>query len=97
MNENLKAVLYMLRHDPTVVAGFALVGVAGFLFFHVLLQMDRVGLRSNAFFVPSKNWVVPAQYLKVRKKYGWSAWPVYLLWPCLVGGVVCLVVGLFRL
>jgi hypothetical protein len=33
----------------------------------------------------------------VRRKYGWSPWPVYCLWPCLVGGIVCLVLGLFRL
>lgn len=97
MNENLNAVVYMLRHDPTVVAGFSLVGVAAVLFFHVLLQMDRAGLRSLSFFLPAKNWSVPVQYLKVRKQYGWSPWPVYLLWPCLLGGVACLVVGLFQL
>jgi hypothetical protein len=97
MNDTLKAVVYMLRHDPAVVAGFSLVGVAAILFFHVLLQMDRVALRSYTFLHPIKRWGIPGQYLKVRKQYGWPAWPVYLLWPCLVGGVACLVIGLFKL
>lgn len=47
--------------------------------------------------VLASNWTIPGEYLKVRRKYGWSPWPVYCLWPCLVGGIVCLVLGLFRL
>jgi MFS superfamily sulfate permease-like transporter len=37
------------------------------------------------------------QYLKVRSRHGWSPWPAYLLWPCLLAGVFSLVFGLFRL
>jgi len=101
MNDNLKMFLYMVRHDPAVVVGLALIGAASTLFFHVTLKLSRVGFRSYVVFKPplvlASNWAIPGEYLRVRRKYGWSPWPVYCLWPCLVGGIVCLVFGLFRL
>jgi hypothetical protein len=101
MNDNLKMFLYMVRHDPAVVVGLALIGAASTLFFHVTLKLSRVGFRSYVVFKPplvfASNWAIPGEYLKVRRKYGWSPWPVYCLWPCLVGGIVCLVFGSFRL
>lgn len=97
MNENLKMFLYMAGHNPAVVLGFGLIGVAGALWFHILLQLERVGLGSYAVFKFGGDWGIPVEYLKVRKKYGWPGWPVYFLGPCLVSGIVCLVVGLFRL
>jgi hypothetical protein len=33
------------------------------------------------------------QYLKVRAKHGWSAWPVYLLWAALISGLLLFIVG----
>jgi hypothetical protein len=36
------------------------------------------------------------EYLKVRSKYGWAAWPVYLLWATFAVGVALAVVGVFR-
>jgi hypothetical protein len=50
MDENLRMFVYMVRHDPAVVAGLGLIGVAGALWFHVLLQLERVGLGSYAVF-----------------------------------------------
>jgi hypothetical protein len=46
MNDNLKMFLYMVRHDPAVVVGLALIGAASTLFFHVTLKLSRVGFRS---------------------------------------------------
>jgi hypothetical protein len=88
----------MVGHYPAEVVGFALIGVAAGLFFHVQLQLGRVGSTSFTFFKHPfvSNWGAPAEYLRVRKQYGWSGWPVYCLWPCLLIGVVCLVFGLLR-
>ena len=33
-------------------------------------------------------------YLKVRTKYGWSVWPIYLLWSALISGLGLFIVGL---
>ena len=33
------------------------------------------------------------EYLKVRAKHGWSAWPVYLLWGTLVVGLLLFILG----
>ena len=97
MDDNLRMIVYMARHNPTVVVGLGLIGVAGALWFHVLLQLEKVGLGSYAIFKFGGNWGIPVEYLKVRKKFGWPAWPVYLLWTCGLVGVVCFVVGVSRL
>ena len=34
------------------------------------------------------------EYLKVRTRYGWSAWPIYLLWGALISGLGLFIVGL---
>ena len=36
-----------------------------------------------------------SEYLKVRSKYGWSGWPIYLLWSALISGLGLVIVGLF--
>jgi hypothetical protein len=97
VDENLRMFVYMVRHNPLVVVGLGLIGVAGALWFHALLQLERVGLGSSAVFKFGGNWGIPVEYLKVRRNFGWPAWPAYFLWPCFVVGVVCLVVGVFRL
>jgi hypothetical protein len=101
MDENLRMFLYMVRHDPAVVVGLALIGAASALFFHVAVKLSRVGFRSYVVFKPplilASNWAIPAQYLKLCRKHGWSPWPAYCLWPCLAVGILCLVFGLFRL
>jgi len=89
--------VYVVRHDPALVIGLGLIGVAGALWFQMLLELERVGLGSYAVWNFGGNWGIPVVYFNVRKKYGWPGWPVYSLWPCLVVGVVCFVVGAFRL
>jgi len=36
------------------------------------------------------------QYLKVRHKHGWPVWPVLVMWPCLILGVILMVAGLSK-
>jgi hypothetical protein len=33
------------------------------------------------------------EYLNIRKKYGWPAWPVYLIAPTLLLGIFFLILG----
>jgi hypothetical protein len=35
------------------------------------------------------------EYHKVRTKYGWPAWPVYLMWALYVLGIAFLITGFF--
>jgi hypothetical protein len=101
MSETLNMLAYMVQNDPAVVAGLALIGTASTLFFQVTLKLSRVGFSSYVVFKPPlvlvSNWAITGEYLKLRRQYGWSPWPVYCLWPCLVAGIACLVFGLFRL
>jgi hypothetical protein len=34
------------------------------------------------------------EYLKVRSMYGWSVWPIYLLWSALISGLGLFIAGL---
>lgn len=35
------------------------------------------------------------EYLKARSKYGWSVWPIYLLWSAFISGLGLVIVELF--
>jgi hypothetical protein len=98
MDETYHAIDYLLRHDPYVIGGLLLIGFASVLFVHIELKLVRADYNFN--WVKSltrSNWGIPGEYLRVRNKHGWSAWPVYLLWPSLFVGVAAFVFGLFRL
>jgi len=63
--------------------------------YYLYLRLRDIGYKKHIF-----NFLlvaVPVDYLRNRTKYGWSAWPAYLVWPLLVGGLVLLVIGVFRL
>jgi hypothetical protein len=97
MPENLRTIFYMTRHDPLAILGFLLLGTFGVLFVHIQFKMKSVGYKTYPTFSRPSDWGLPAKYLKVRSQHGWSAWPVYLLWPSLILGVGSLVIGLFLL
>jgi hypothetical protein len=98
---NFQQILYMVQHDPAVIAGLLLIGSAAVLFIHIQLKMIRAGYKTSyGFFgkpLSANGWDTPVRYLKVRAKHGWSPWPVYLLGPCVVLGIVVFVLGLLRL
>jgi hypothetical protein len=67
------------------------------LFVHIQFKMREVGYRTYPLFARPRDWGLPAEYLRIRKRRGWSPWPVYLMWPCLISGIVLLIVGVSRL
>ena len=97
MQNNIRDLLTVVRHDPLAVLGFLLVGAFSVLFIHVQFKMREVGYATNPFFARPYDWGLPAKYLKIREQHGWSPWPVYLMWLCLALGVAALVGGLFLL
>jgi predicted benzoate:H+ symporter BenE len=96
----MNPVVSMIGHDPMAVIGFVLIGASAVLAFHLHRKLLEVGLdTSNLFFrVPNTAvWTVPRAYLKARSKHGWSPWPAYAVWLCMVSGIALLIVGLSRL
>ncbi len=87
----------MAEHDPLVILGFLLIGAFVVFFFHVQFKMRETGLSAYAVFVSSQKFSLPTEYLKIRKQRGWSPWPAYLVWPCLLAGIVLLVIGVYRM
>jgi hypothetical protein len=97
MKETTNAITYMLQHDPWPVAGLLFLGAFAVLFAHVQFKMREIGYKTYPLFARPSDWGLPNRYLKVRSEHNWSAWPVYVMWPCLALGVFLLVLGLFRL
>jgi hypothetical protein len=97
VQDKLGMIWGMLRHDPAAVLGFVLIGVSGVFLLHIQFKMREVGWKTNPVFSRPQDWGWPVEYLKIRKKHGWSAWAAYLVWPCLIAGIVLLVFGLTRL
>ena len=94
--ENLSAIIYIAQRDALTILGVLLVGVYALSFVHIQNKMRGIGYKTHRVFGgPLRDWALPAEYLKIRRRHGWSAWPAYLLWPCLALGIVSLVVGLF--
>lgn len=84
----------MTQHDPLAVLGFSLIAAFSVLFIHIQFKMREIGYKTYPLFARPWDWGLPNQYLKVRAKYNWSPWPVYLMWPCLIAGIVALILGL---
>jgi hypothetical protein len=93
MNDNLRMIVYIVRHDPAVIAGFALVAISSTLLFHVQLKISRVGRPYMLF----RGFDALVECFKMRKQYRWPAWPAYCFCVCFPLGIASLVFGLFRL
>jgi hypothetical protein len=37
-----------------------------------------------------------SEYLRMKKRYGWSAWPVYVMWATLGLGIVLVIVAVSK-
>jgi hypothetical protein len=93
VDENLRMIVYMARHDPAVIAGFALIAFSGMLLFRIQMKFSQVGRPYMLF----RSLDAAVEYFKISKQYGWAQWPVYCFWFCLPLGIASLVFGLFRL
>ena len=87
-------ILYVVRHDPLPVLGFVLIGAGSVMWWHLHLAMVRAGYKTRMFQQLPNDIGLPGRYLKVGMRHGWSAWPAWLVWPCLLFGTVFLIAGL---
>jgi hypothetical protein len=74
-------------------SGMFLLAFSAAVHYYLYLRLRDIGYRKHIFLLIA----VPVDYLRNRAKYGWSAWPAYLVWLLLVGGLVLFVIGVFRL
>ena len=75
-----------------LMLGALLIGVAAVLDSFFRFRMERIGekwalLRGGAFEY--------SRYHKARKKQGWAAWPVYVMWVAVACGIALLIAGFF--
>jgi hypothetical protein len=76
-------------------SGIFLLAFFAAVHYSLYLRLRDIGYRKHIFNLLLV--AVPADYLRNRTKYGWSAWRAYLVWPLLVGGLALFVIAVFRL
>lgn len=89
----------MMRHDPALILGLLLEGASLVLYNHMKMNMVREGYKPEYSVLVSnpKTDTSLTEYLRLRSKHGWPAWPAYLTPCCFFIGVILLVFGLFHL
>jgi hypothetical protein len=88
----------MLR-DPYLFLGLLLLGVPTVGYWHMYKKLSEVGFRQGSrLALPASWWEVHVrEYARTRTKYGWSAWPLHILWLGFVLGVPLLLIGISKL
>lgn len=87
MRESIEFVAFVVLHNPILALGLWLVAASLLLVFRIKHKMRDLDEAVHLFPHPA-DWELPAHYLEVRSQYGWSPWPVYLMWPCQIVGVL---------
>ena len=85
----------MLRAKFFLYSGMLLLAFFAVVHYYLYLRLRDIGYGKHIF-----NFLlvaIPVDYLRNRAKYGWSAWPAYLVWPLLIVGLVLFAIGVFRL
>jgi hypothetical protein len=88
------ATLELLKHDPSAVIGFTLLGAASVPLFHMHSKLEKFGV-SN--FGSAPQWQNPTHYVSDARCHGWSVRPAYFFWISLVAGTAFLAYGMFHL
>lgn len=96
MREGIDFVVFIVRSNPVLALGLWLVAASLWLVSRIKYRMMGLDYETVHLFPHPADWELPAHYLEVRSQYGWSPWPVYLMWPCQIAGVLTLLVGLLR-
>jgi len=84
----------MLLTKSLLYLGVLLVGSSSAILYYLYLRLRDIGKRYVAFNLFA---TISADYLRNRTKYGWPAWPVYLMWALLACGLLVFVIGVSRL
>ena len=93
MREAIDAVVFVVLRNPILALGLWLFAASLLLIFEIKSKMMKLESETVHLFPHPADWELTTHYLEVRSQYGWSPWPVYLMWPCQVAGVVTLLVG----
>ena len=78
-----------------ISAGILLVGMYSALWTLIYFDLRRNGYRYKGAVV-FLGILTQKEYLRVRAKHGWPIWPILVMWPCLILGLILIVVGVFR-
>ena len=78
---------------PLFSLGLLLVGCFSAIHFSIHFKLRRNGYKNTGMLLGIPDQI---EYMKVRKRHGWPVWPVYVMWFCLIAGVILIVLGIFK-
>jgi hypothetical protein len=89
----------VLTRDPYLFMGLVLLGVPTVACWRIYKSLRGIGFRyKGGFTLPAFWWgVYVREYSRTRKKFGWPAWPLHVMWLSWVIGIPLLVVGVTKL
>jgi hypothetical protein len=88
---DLRIFWHVLVRDPSVVFGLLLCGVPTIVWWYMCRMLGERGFKAYW-------WGAHVEeYVRTRAKYGWSAWPLHVMWLSLVFGISLLVIGVSKL
>jgi hypothetical protein len=74
---------------------FVFIVIHNGLFFFVQSLMRGVGYKTSLFFSRWSDLGIPFKYLQIRRRYGWSPWPVYVMWSSLILAAITMAMIVF--
>lgn len=85
----------MIGPKILLYVGIFLLGGCAALHYLLYLRLRDIGINKTIFdFLLVE---VPLDYLRNRRKYGWSAWPALLMGVLFLAGILVFVAGVSRL
>lgn len=89
----------VLARDPYLFFGLLFIGVPTVGYWYMYRKLSEVGLRhKSGITLPAIWWEAQVrEYVRMRAKYGWPAWPLHVMWLGLVVGIPLLLVGISKL
>jgi hypothetical protein len=76
-----------------LILGIALLIIASVMDYVFRTRMNRAGDKTAILLGGAFDY---RKYHAVRKKYGWPAWPVYLMWAVIILGLLLVGIGCFQ-
>jgi hypothetical protein len=79
-----------------VTVGLLLLGLAGATHLFVVLRVQQAHQVPLIEFILKGGALDYGHYLRIRKRFGWSIWPIPITIICLLAGVASIVAGLIK-
>lgn len=96
---DLRVFWQVLIRDPYLFLGLLSFFIPTVAYWRIYLCLQRVGFKyRKGLTLPAFWWgAYVREYARIRREYGWPAWPLHVAWLGFVAGIPLLLLGIFKL